>query len=225
MRAIQKTQTMDDPEELCEFFEPPSLGAIFKPLQKRAELIELYRRVHALRPKTVLEIGTHSGGSLLLLCRAAAPAATVVSLDLPGGPFGGGYSPLRIPYFRAFAGDRQRVHLIRANSHTPDAFNRVQRALGGNSLDFLFIDGDHSYAGVRQDFQTYGPLVRPGGLIAFHDILPAPEEIGGGVSRFWAEIKGRYATEELVEDPFQGKMGVGLIRIPESGLAQVGERT
>ena len=34
-------------------------------------------------------------------------------------------------------------------------------------LDLLFIDGDHSYEGVRQDYKMYSKLVRDGGLIAF----------------------------------------------------------
>jgi predicted O-methyltransferase YrrM len=41
-------------------------------------------------------------------------------------------------------------------------------------LDFLFIDGDHTYEGVKQDFEMYTPLVRKGGLVAMHDIVPPP---------------------------------------------------
>jgi predicted O-methyltransferase YrrM len=222
-RAIRGTGQWDDPDRLWEFFEPPSLGAIFRPLQNRAEATELYKRVRSLRPRTVLEIGTNNGGTLFLLCRAAAPGATVISLDLPLGRFGGGYSILKIPYFKAFASDRQRVELLRADSHDPAALSRVRRALGRRPLDFLFIDGDHSYAGVRQDFYTFGPLVRRDGLIALHDILPAPEEIGGGVPRFWSEIKSSYGGEELVHDRSQGKMGIGLIRVAEAGVTPGGE--
>jgi len=42
--------------------------------------------------------------------------------------------------------------------------------------DFLFIDGDHTYEGVEGDFEMYSPLVRRGGIIAFHDIVPGPPE-------------------------------------------------
>jgi hypothetical protein len=38
-----------------------------------------------------LEIGTARGGTLFFLTRLASPHATIVSVDLPGGPFGGGY--------------------------------------------------------------------------------------------------------------------------------------
>src|SRR5262245_27967592 len=82
LRAIRRTRATEDPDGLLQFFEPPSLGAIFKPLQKRAEIRELFLRLRALRPQTVLEIGTNNGGTLLLLCRAAAPDATLISIDL-----------------------------------------------------------------------------------------------------------------------------------------------
>jgi predicted O-methyltransferase YrrM len=43
--------------------------------------------------------------------------------------------------------------------------------LKGSEGDFLFIDGDHTYQGVKQDFQMYSPLVKKGGIVAFHDIV------------------------------------------------------
>lgn len=218
-RAIRCTRVVEDVDALLGFLEPPSLGCIFRPLQKPAEIRELFARVRALRPRTVLEIGTNNGGTLFLLCRAAAPDATVISVDLPSGSFGGGYSAYRIPYYRAFAGASQRLRLLRVDSHAPRTLTAVRRALRGRPLDFLFIDGDHTYQGVSQDFATFGPLVRPGGLIALHDIVPGPAELGGGVPVYWDEIKRRYVGEELIEHPNQGMMGIGLIRVPDPGIA------
>jgi cephalosporin hydroxylase len=219
MRAIRGTRGVADPDRLLAFFKPPSLGAIFEPLQKRAEIRDLFLRVRDLRPRTVLEIGTNYGGTLLLFCRAAAPDATLISLDLPGGRFGGGYPLSRVPYYRAFASRGQRLRLLRCDSHDPGTVAAVQRLLRGRPLDFLFIDGDHSYLGVKQDFQVFAPLVRAGGLIALHDVVPAPQEIGGEVPRFWAEVKARQATEELIEHPDQQMMGIGLLRVPPGGVA------
>jgi len=39
-----------------------------------------------------------------------------------------------------------------------------------DGVDVLFIDGDHSYAGIIADWLLYAPLVRPGGIVAFHDM-------------------------------------------------------
>lgn len=42
-------------------------------------------------------------------------------------------------------------------------------------LDVLFIDGDHSYMGVSQDFQTHVGRVKPGGIVLFHDSVSSPD--------------------------------------------------
>jgi len=39
----------------------------------------------------------------------------------------------------------------------------------GTPIDLLFIDGDHVYEAVKQDYQSWKPYVRPGGLLVFHD--------------------------------------------------------
>jgi len=65
------------------------------------------------------------------------------------------------------------------------------KRLGGFSeakLDFLFIGGDHTYEGVRMDFEMYSPLVRSCGIVVFHDIVPGPENVGGA-PRFWGYFK------------------------------------
>ena len=83
-----------------------------------------------------------------------------------------------------------------------------------------FTAGGHRHVGhnggapgVSADFRDYAPLVRPGGLIAFHDIVDGPEENVGGVPRFWREIKGRYRHEELVKSWKQGGYGIGVISL------------
>ncbi|MGH9467964.1 MAG: class I SAM-dependent methyltransferase, partial [Terriglobales bacterium] len=167
--------------------------------------------VAELRPRRVLEIGTCKGGTLCVLCRLAAPDATIVSLDLPGGAYGGGYDAKRALVFRAFPRRGQRLHLVRGDSHLPQIRERVARALGGEPLDLVFIDGDHSYAGVKADYEMYSPMVRAGGVVAFHDIVEHPPEYGVGVGRFWREIRGPGAVE-IIADPGQGWAGIGVLR-------------
>lgn len=38
-----------------------------------------------------------------------------------------------------------------------------------NTLDFVFIDAQHTYEAVKEDIETWFPKVRPGGLITGHD--------------------------------------------------------
>ena len=37
-------------------------------------------------------------------------------------------------------------------------------------IDFLFIDGNHDYPFVKQDFELWAPRLAPGGLLLFHDV-------------------------------------------------------
>ncbi len=119
----------------------------------------------------MLEIGTAKGGTLFLLSRVADPSATITSCDLPGGLYGGGYPQWKSVIFHRIMPPPQSLHL-RGNSHRAETRERISATLGGQKVDFMFIDGDHSYAGVKHDFLTYRNFVRPGGMIALHDILP-----------------------------------------------------
>ena len=189
------------------------LALLIRPMQVREEVAEFVRLVSRFRPRRVVEIGTARGGTLFLLSRAAADDAVIVSVDLPGGLFGGGYAWLKGVLFRCFATRGQRIVLIRGDSHDVGVFEEVRRAVGG-VVDLLFIDGDHSYEGVKRDFEMYSRLVRRGGLIAFHDIVPGPEELVGGVPRFWRELKERYGSGrvlEIVKSWDQGGYGIGVL--------------
>jgi predicted O-methyltransferase YrrM len=90
---------------------------------------------------------------------------------------------------------------------------RVKDILGGKEVDFVFIDGDHSYEGVKTDFEMFSRLVRRGGIIALHDIVINPAETGCEVSKFWDEIKQpKYECSEIVSDWNQGWSGIGLLQ-------------
>lgn len=45
------------------------------------------------------------------------------------------------------------------------------RFFAGREFNLLFIDGDHTYGAVEQDFNNFFPLVRSGGVVAFHDTV------------------------------------------------------
>ena len=188
-------------------------GVSIKPAQVKYEITKFLEIVTELKPKVVLEIGTAGGGTLFLFTRVADPEATIISIDLPGGPFGGGYPMWKIPLYKSFSKGKQRIYLIRKDSHDPQTLKEVKKILGHEKVDLLFIDGDHSYEGVKKDFETYSPLVRKGGIIAFHDIVFGPLENVGGVPEFWNQIKYRYEHLEIVNDWNQGGYGIGVIYI------------
>jgi len=172
--------------------------------------------VKALRPKRACEIGSMEGGTLFLLTQMCDPHAHMISLDWS-------YTQARRQSFPQFARAQQRISLVEADSHDPATRTRVEQLLEGEPLDFLFIDGDHSLAGVTQDFETFAPLLRSGGIIAFHDIVPdirasrgePTERDSGGVPQFWQTIRQLYpACRELIDDPNQDGCGIGMITWP-----------
>ena len=158
-----------------------------------------------------MEIGTAGGGTLFLFTWVADPEAKIISIDLPGGPFGGGYPKWKMPLYKSISREEQKIYLIRKDSHDPQTLKEVKRILGSEKIDFLFIDGDHTYEGVKKDFKMYTPLVRKGGIIAFHDIVPGSSEKVGGVPEFWKEIKMKYKYIEIVKNWNQSNYGIGVI--------------
>jgi len=76
-------------------------------------------------------------------------------------------------------------------------------------LDFLFIDGNHSYESVLCDFLLYYPLVKEQGIIAFHDTAMSEDNVG--VPKLITEIQtgkftnGRRVTiHDIVENRWSG---------------------
>ncbi|HLT58947.1 MAG: class I SAM-dependent methyltransferase [Limnochordales bacterium] len=200
-------------DELLDFAWGFANGLI-GPWQVRSEIRALLELLAQRQPRAMLEIGTANGGSLFLFCRVLPPGARIISIDLPGGAFGGGYDESREPLYRAFALPGQELHLIRADSHQPATRRQAAALLQGKPLDFLFIDGDHTYSGVQADFEMYSPLVRREGLVAFHDIVVVPPHIAVGVDvhTYWQRIRSHYHFQEFIENPAQGWGGIGVLQ-------------
>jgi predicted O-methyltransferase YrrM len=188
--------------------------------QEPREILPLYRMVRAQRPRVVVELGTALGGTLYLWAQAAADDAVLVSVDLPRGPLGGGHPACRLSFYRAFAREAQHLHLLRRDSRDPATVASLADLLGGRPIDFLFIDADRSYEGVVDNVRLYGCLVRPGGFIALHGIVPNPRDPGIEVYRLWRHIRRSGDVMEWVcPDRFGHAPGTGLLRVPAEGVA------
>ncbi|MBA3036531.1 MAG: class I SAM-dependent methyltransferase [Desulfobacterium sp.] len=183
-----------------------------EPRQNPLEIEELYKTICILAPSKVLEIGTARGGTLYLWTQASSTDAVIVSIDLPGGDFGGAYPLCRGPFYKSFAKTKQKIHLLRKDSHDSQTIEEVNDLFEKQPVDFIFIDGDHTYEGVKSDFLNYGRLVRPCGMIAFHDILYRSEVPDIQVFKFWQEIKDKYNSKEIIGLEGSGrKIGIGII--------------
>ena len=188
------------------------LHGLIKPMQIKEEFTELLKIYVEKQPKIILEIGTARGGTLFSFCKLAPEDAIFISIDLPNRKFGDGYPDWKIPLYQAFKKENQQLHLLREDSHNIETLNKVKNILNGRNIDFLFIDGDHSYEGVKKDFEMYSPLVNKGGVIAFHYVTPnGVEDLVGGVPIFWKEFKKEKIVDcqEIIKDNNQNSCGIG----------------
>jgi len=92
-----------------------------------------------------MDIGTANGNTLFLFTKFAPENAKIISIDLPGG-----YAKWKISLFKAFAKNKQKIYLLRIDSCSKKTLEKVKRILDKQKLDFLFIDGDHSYEGLKK---------------------------------------------------------------------------
>lgn len=185
----------------------------FQPNQIRSEVTQMLQVVAPVKPRRLLEIGSEGGGNLFLLSKIAAPDAKILSIDL-------NFSSMQMAAYPSLAAPTQKLTCFKGDSSGPDMLRRVQAWLGEDRLDFLFIDGDHSLAGVTADYRTYAPLVAPGGLIAFHDIVPdyttrhgrKTIACAGDVPVFWKQLRAKHPEyQEFVANPDQDGAGIGLV--------------
>ncbi len=204
-REAERAQSPTEIVDAAFAARPPA--ASIRPVQLPSELGDLAAAVRSDAPRRALEIGTAGGGTLYVLAWACADDARILSLDIAR------FDPLRLRIYRGFGRRGQRIEVQQADSHRDGTRERVERFFDGEPLDLLFIDGDHAYDAVRDDFERYAPLVRPGGLIALHDIVDGDDSLVGGVPRFWREIRGELdQPRELVESWEQGCYGIGVGR-------------
>jgi hypothetical protein len=102
------------------------------------------------------------------------------------------------------------LHAITGRSEDPKVIQQVSEICP--YIDFLFIDGLHTYEAVKTDFNNYSPMVRADGIVALHDIIDNPKNPVNNVSRLFAELKAAgYKTQAIIANPKQTKFGTGVI--------------
>ena len=108
-----------------------------------------------------VEIGCYAGGSACLMLQR--PNTNVVSIDL-GYPISPDIVKRNISKFNKLGNP---YTYLQGNSQTIEMVTQLTDVVG--NIDILFIDGDHSYQGVINDFSLYHNLVKPGGYVIFDD--------------------------------------------------------
>jgi outer membrane murein-binding lipoprotein Lpp len=139
-----------------------------------------------VRPRTMVELGTHRGFSFFVFAEACARLGldtTLWALDNWEGDDQAGFYGQDV--FDSVASVvaaeySSRAHLLRGY------FSESVSEFGDGTIDLLHIDGRHGYEDVKEDFETYRPKLSDRAVVLFHDTNEFQE--GFGVHRFWAEL-------------------------------------
>ncbi len=131
--------------------------AEFRPSIHEAELHFLVSRVRALDPLIIIEIGAFRGGSTAVWHHILDGKGLLITIDP---------NPQREFYDR-FEDEPDNFVFIKGKSLHKEVMIQLGDILGSEYADFIFVDGDHSI--MKDDWETYWPLLRDGGGMGFHD--------------------------------------------------------
>jgi len=171
-----------------------------------AGLLELIRGA-----TSILEIGSRYGEALRMFADVANPNAKLISVELPDSLWGRSDSlPILENLIAQLQDEGFDAKLFIGSSRDQSIINLVREE---GPFDFVFIDGDHTFEGIREDFMNYASL---GNIVAFHDIaahgasLPTGENLG--VPQIWNVVKELYIHTEIIDTP-EGlnPMGIGIL--------------
>lgn len=142
--------------------------------------------VRGVRPRLLVELGTHTGVSFFAFCEAVRAAwlpTRCIAVDTWKGDEQAGFYGEEV-YADVAAHAEAHYPLIATLMRMP--FDEALASMDEASIDILHIDGLHTYDAVRHDFDAWLPKVRPGGIVLLHDV--AEQREGFGVWKLWLEI-------------------------------------
>ena len=164
-----------------------------------------YDLVRNLKPKKIVELGTHLGCSLFSFAQAVQDEKLNTQLDAidtwQGDKHAGAYDNLifsRVKEIKKACYPKVKINLIRKT------FDQASRKYPGNSIDMLHIDGLHNYKMIRHDYETWFNKVKKNGIILLHDI--AVKKWGFGVYKLFDEIQKDFRTIR-----FDHSYGLGVV--------------
>ena len=155
--------------------------------QKPKELAALGQLILDRGYKTAIEIGTWGGGTSWFLWSLGLSVTTIDDCDetfLRECLAGHGMEPLRIPAINYIVGDGKQSDL--------------------GIVDVVFIDGNHTYGGVKSDWEHWRSRVNPGGIVILHDVIADVPENSSMVKSLFDEISVEYKTTAFIDPTDDG---------------------
>jgi predicted O-methyltransferase YrrM len=167
-----------------------------------------YDLVEALRPRMVVELGVYNGLSFFTFCQALQDFdvnGVAYAVDTwEGDAHTDSYDESIFREVQAHAREHYRgfAYLLRMY------FHEALPQFADDSIELLHIDGLHTYEAVREDFESWYPKVRPGGVVLFHDVMARLPEYGAW--RYFEELQAEHGESFRFDHGF----GLGVLRKP-----------
>jgi predicted O-methyltransferase YrrM len=155
-------------------------------------------RRHAVGRRRLAEVGVWHGVTSAVLRGAMAADGVLLAIDpFPKGRLG--FSAQR--YIARSEVARVRNGTVRWMRLTGAEAGRQLAARNEPLVELVFIDADHTYEGLRGDWEAWSPLVAPGGAVALHDSRSTPERPidDAGSVRYTQEVVAHDQRFEQVE--------------------------
>ena len=160
--------------------------------------------VATLRPRNLVELGTHTGNSYCAFLQAGREEGLTGSFRAvdhwQGDMHAGHYDDAVYDELRAFTDEAfgERAHLMRMS------FDDALEHVADDSVDLLHIDGLHTYEAVKHDFETWRAKMRDQGVVLFHDTHVVERDFG--VHRLFEELSQHHPTFD-----FSHSNGLGVL--------------
>ncbi|PYE16628.1 GT2 family glycosyltransferase [Paraburkholderia silvatlantica] len=171
--------------------------------------------VKAIRPRVVVELGTHSGNSYSALCQAVAQlglSTRCFAVDTwQGDEHAGAYGDDVFSDLSKF----NELHYAEFSKLLRMTFDEARAYFPGQphgEIDLLHIDGLHTYEAVKHDFDTWIDALSERAVVIFHDINV--RERGFGVWKLWQELSAQYPAFEFDNSEGLGVLCVGRDQSP-----------
>ncbi len=152
----------------------------------------IYDLIRNLKPKTIVELGTHKGTSFFSMCQAMKDEglkAQIFAVDTwKGDKQAGIYDESVIEEVKLI---QNKYYSNVSSKLLRMTFDEANKLFNDKSISLLHIDGLHTYKAVRHDFDTWISKLTDNGIIIFHDIAEKQDDFG--VYRLWDEIKLKYS--------------------------------
>jgi len=163
--------------------------------------------VSILRPRIIVELGTHTGNSYCAFCQSVQELkfdTKCYAVDTwKGDPHSGYYDEEIFNNLRNYNDSHFKdfSQLIRST------FDEAVYKFADCSVDLLHIDGFHSYEAVKHDFETWLPKLSQRGVVLFHNTSERGNDFG--IWKLWDELKSIYPSFELIHGHGLGVLAVG----------------